>query len=224
MTPICTVLLVEGRKPAAECLSPVLNDQGYSVVTARTRREALALVRKKSPAVIVLDKPSLRFDVRRFCDALREIAPEAPVLMLLPEGEKIGRSTGPYVYLRYPFSARKLANHVSRLLPIPDDDVLQLGDIILNRKQRSVICNGRETHLTPKQVRLLEVFMNHPGEILSRALLMKQVWDTDYLGDLRTLEVHIHWVRKAIEEDPSSPVYLRTVRRKGYRFELPQKK
>jgi len=63
--------------------------------------------------------------------------------------------------------------------------------------------------------------MRHPGETLTRPFLMKQVWDTDYIGDTRTLDVHIHWVRHAIEEDPKSPVYLRTVRRVGYRFESP---
>ena len=64
--------------------------------------------------------------------------------------------------------------------------------------------------------------MRYPGEVLTRALLMKQVWDTDYLGDTGTLDVHIHWVRKAIEQDPRKPKLLRTVRRFGYRFELPE--
>lgn len=219
-----TILLVEGRKPATERLSPILNDQGYTVVTASTRREALTAAQETSSAVIVVDSPSLRFDNQRFCDALRDIVPETPVLLLLAEGEEIDRSVGAQGYLRHPFSAKKLLNRIARLLPIPDDEVLRVGDVTLNIKQRCVVCGKRETHLTPKQVQLLEVFMRHPGEILSRALLMKQVWNTDYLGDLRTLEVHIHWVRKAIEEDPTSPVRLQTIRRIGYRFEPPGKK
>jgi DNA-binding response OmpR family regulator len=218
-----TILLVEGRKPAAERLSPILNDQGYDVITAHTRREALSTA-QAVPAAIVLDSPSLRFDNQRFCDALRDAAPEIPVLMLLPEGEEIDRSVGARGYLRYPFSAKKLLNRITRLLPVPDDEVLRAGDVTLNLKQRCVVCGERETHLTPKQTHLLEILMRHPGEILSRALLMKQVWDTDYLGDLRTLEVHIHWVRKAIENDPTSPVRLRTIRRIGYRFEVSKKK
>ncbi len=223
MAPVHTILLTEGRKPATERLSPILDDPGYSIVTAHTRRQALALAQKMSPAVIVLDSPSLRFDIRRFCEALRDTVPEIPVLILLPEGAEIDRSVGARGYLRYPFSAKTLLNRIARLLPIPDDEVLRVGDVTLNRKQCSVICGGRETHLTPKQAHLLEVFMHHPGEILSRAFLMKQVWDTDYLGDLRTLEVHVHWVRKAIEDNPTSPVRLRTIRRIGYRFEVPEK-
>lgn len=223
MTPVHTILLVEGRKPAGDCLTPALSGQGYNVVTARTRRDALAKVQEARPAVVVLDSRSLRFSCSRFCKALRDAGLEISVLVLLPQGEKIDRSVGARAYLRYPFSAKKLVNRVSRLLPASDDDVLQVGDVILNVKQRCVIQGDRESHLTPKQARLLEVFMRHPGEILTRAFLMKQVWDTDYLGDTRTLDVHVHWVRKAVEEDPRSPFYLRTIRQVGYRFEVPEK-
>lgn len=224
MTPVPTILLVEGRKPASKYLTPVLGDQGYNVVTARTRREALKKAKTKPPAILVLDSPSLRFDMRRFCEALRDADLEVPVLLLLPDGAKIDRSIGARAHLRYPFSAKKLVNRVARMLPVPDDEVLQVGNVSFNLKQRCVVAGKRETHLTPKQARLLEVFMRHPGEILTRAYLMRQVWDTDYLGDMRTLEVHVHWVRKAIEENPKAPVHLRTIRRVGYRFEVEGKK
>jgi DNA-binding response OmpR family regulator len=221
---IPTVLLVEGRKPTTEHLAPVLNDQGYDVITTSTRRDALATAQEKLPVVIVLDAPSLRFDSRRFCKALQDINVEVPVLMLLPEGAKIDRSDGARAHLRHPFSAKKLANRITRLLPVPDDKVLQVGDIVLNLKQRCVVCGKRESNLTPKQAALLEIFMRHPGEVLTRGFLMKQVWNTDYVGDTRTLEVHIHWLRKAIEEDAGSPALLRTVRRVGYRFNTSEKK
>jgi DNA-binding response OmpR family regulator len=223
VTPVYTILVVEGRKPAAKYLAPILNDQGYDVVTARTRREALAKMQDTNPALIVLDSPSLRFSCRRFCDTLRDDNLDIPVLLLLAEGKKIDRSVGARAHLRYPFSVKKLINRIARLLPAPDDEMLRVGGVDLNIKQRCVVCGGRESNLTPKQARLLEVFMRHPGEVLSRAFLMKQVWDTDYLGDTRTLDVHVHWVRKAIEADPRSPTYLRTVRRVGYRFEVPEK-
>jgi DNA-binding response OmpR family regulator len=224
LTPTPTILLVEGRKPKKEHLAPILNDEGYHVVTASTRRGTLAKVRETSPAVVVLDTPSLRFDSARLCKTLQDIGFEAPVLMLLPEGAKIDRSDGARAHLRHPFTTKKLTNRIGRLLPVPDDKVLQVGDIALNLKQRCVVCGKRESNLTPKQTALLEVFMRHPGEVLTRGLLMKQVWNTDYVGDTRTLEVHIHWLRKAIEDDAGSPVYLRTVRRVGYRFDAPEKK
>ncbi|MDY7078978.1 MAG: response regulator transcription factor [Chloroflexota bacterium] len=224
MTLFNTILLVEDRKPTIDRLAPVLNGQGgYNVIAAHTRRDALVRVQEAHPAVIVLDSTSLRFSCRRFCDTLRDANIEVPVLMLLSEGEKIDRSVGARAHLRYPFSIKKLVNRIARLIPAPDDDLLQVGDVALNIKQRCVVRGDRESHLTPKQACLLEIFLRHPGEILTRSYLMKQVWDTDYMGDTRTLDVHIHWVRKAIEEDHKSPVYLRTIRRVGYRFEVSEK-
>jgi len=219
-----TILVVEGRKRLAERLAPILNDEGYNVITAHTRRDALARVQEMDLAVIVLDSPSLRFSSRRFCRTLRDSACEIPVLMLLPKEERIDRSMGARAYLRYPISAKRLVNRVARLLPaLEEDEVLRVGDVVLNIKQRCVIRGEHESHLTPKQARLLEVLMRHAGQVLPRAFLMKQVWDTDYMGDTRTLDVHIHWVRKAIEQDPKSPVYLRTTRGKGYCFQVPEK-
>lgn len=216
-----TVLLVEGRKPTAEYLAPVFIEQGYNVIVASTRRDALARVSEATPEAIVLDSPSLRFSPRRFCDALREADILVPVLMLVPGGEKIDRSVGARAYMRYPFSHKRLLNRVSRLLPTSEDEVLRAGDIKFNTKQRCVVVRGHESPLTPKQALLLEIFLRNQGEVLSRVYLMKQVWDTDYMGDTRTLDVHIHWVRKAIEEDPKSPIYLRTIRRVGYCFDVP---
>ena len=219
-----TILLLEGRKSATRYLAPLLDGLEHDVVAARTRREALVKVQEVRPQVIVMDSPSLRFSCRRFCTALRDGNLDIPILMLLPEGAKIDRSVGARAHLRYPFSARKLSNRVVRLLPAPGDDLLRVGDVILHTEQRCVIHRGRESHLTPKQARLLEIFMRHPGEILTRVFLMKQVWNTDYMGDTRTLDVHIHWVRKAIEDDYKSPVYLRTIRQVGYRFKAPDTK
>ena len=216
------VLLMEGRKPTLGFLAPLLTNQGHNVVIARTRREALAKVQETHPAVIVLDFPSVRFSSRRFCSTLREANLDIPILMLIPPGAKIDRSIGARAHLRYPFSAKKLSNRVTRLLPTPDDDIIRVGEVALNIKQRTVVRGDRESSLTPRQAGLLEIFLRHPGEILTRAYLMKQIWDTEYLGDTRTLDVHIHWVRKAIENDYKSPVYLRTIRRVGYRFQAPK--
>jgi DNA-binding response OmpR family regulator len=214
-----TILLVEGRKAASERLAPILNED-YETVTARTRKEALAKIDDVQPAVIILDAPSLRFSRRRFCETLQEADIDTPVL-LLHEGQA-DHNIGARAYLQHPFSAQKLINRVSWLLPDPESRVLRAGDLVFNVKRRSVTCKERETHLTPKQAHLLEVLMRHSGEVLTREFLMKQVWETDYTDDTRTLDVHIHWVRQAIEENTSSPTYLHTVRRVGYRFDIPQ--
>ncbi len=220
MTPSPTVLLVEGRKPAGERLAPIL-EMEYDVSTARTRREALSRVTQMDPSVIILDAPSLRFSRRRFCSTLEEQDLDNPVLLLHEDGSAPDQVNA-RAYLRYPFSAQKLLNRISWLLPAPDGEILRRGELILNLKRRSIIKGDRERHLTPKQASLLELFMRHPDEVLSREFLMKRVWETDFIDDTRTLDVHIHWVRDAIEEDTGSPEYLHTVRGVGYRFSVPR--
>jgi DNA-binding response OmpR family regulator len=123
--------------------------------------------------------------------------------------------------LRMPFTARKVTNRVRKLLDSRHGDMLQRGDLSLNLGTRCVY-KGRIFHrLTPRQSKLLEVFMRHPNQTLTRRFLMENVWDTDYMGDTRTLDVHVRWIRERIEDDPSEPKYLRTVRGIGYRFGIP---
>ncbi len=90
----------------------------------------------------------------------------------------------------------------------------------MNRARRLLVVDGQETELTPKQALLIEMFFTNPGVTLDRRTLMEKVWQTDYLGDTRTLDVHVRWVRQMLEDDPSKPQYLQTVRGVGYRLEV----
>jgi DNA-binding response OmpR family regulator len=219
VAPANTIVLVEGRKPTAERLAPILEKAGYRVVKAATRKTTMARVLTSRPIGVLIDMPSLRFKGVRLCDALREVYPGIPIQVLLPEGGGESEATHADAFLCYPFSDRRLTQRMAGML----SNMLQVGDVVYNAEMRCVVYGSGKKRLTPKQGRLLEVLMRHPGQVLTRAFLMKQVWDTDYLGDTRTLDVHIRWVRKAIEEAPGSPIYLRTVRGVGYRFGLPDK-
>jgi two-component system phosphate regulon response regulator PhoB len=95
---------------------------------------------------------------------------------------------------------------------------VRLPDLIVDRHQRQVLCQGRAHSLTPKEFRLLSLLINHSDQILSRKTIMQEVWETDYLGDTRTLDVHIRWIREKIEKNPSRPQRLITIRGVGYRF------
>jgi len=215
------ILLVEGRRTGRRSWASVLLEKGYRVTKVHTRREAFSAVARDVPDLLILDGRFLRFDAYRFSRALRAEGHRMPVLLIVSKDVQIERGSGVNIHLREPFTARKLVNRIRRLLPAASDNVLQMGDLILDIQQRTV-ARGQSNHrLTPKQARLLEVFMRHAGEVLTRRFLMKQVWNTDFVGDTRTLEVHIHWLRKAIEDDPSHPVYLTTIRRVGYRFAVP---
>jgi len=101
---------------------------------------------------------------------------------------------------------------------------LRGGDLTLDLDQRAVVKQGVSKHLTFKESALLEILMRNNGEVLARKRLMKEVWDTDYLGDTRTLDVHVCMLRRKIEDNPGKPQYIRTVRGVGYRFEAPKRK
>ncbi len=215
------ILLVEGRKTGRRSWEPVLLENGYTVTKVCTRRDALRELTEAVPDLLVVDSRFLRFDAYRFCRAARAEGFDRPLLLILREGEKAERGAGVNVHLREPFTARKLLNRLNRLLPAPSQAVLQVGDIVLDVEQRIVMRGSHNHRLTPKQARLLEVLMRHPGEVLTRRFLMKRVWETDFVDDTRTLEVHIHWLRQVIEDDPSHPAYITTVRKVGYRFAVP---
>jgi len=175
------------------------------------------------PDLIILDATSPRLDGGRTCQALRQKVGEVPIILISKEGNDSGQAEADF-HLIAPFTFRKLANRAKRAVQSGEQsgETLQVGGLVLHFGWRSVT-RGREKHqLTPKEHRLLEVFMRNPGKVLSRKFLMKNVWDTDFLGDTRTLDVHVRWIREKIEENPSSPVYLRTVRGVGYRFEVPE--
>ena len=126
------------------------------------------------------------------------------------------------ISLNHPFTIRKLLNRINQLLPSVDSLIFQVGPLTLNVDKRSLLKNHRERRLTPKQAHLLEVLMRHPGQVVPRSELMQRVWETDFLDDTRTLDVHIRWVREAVEDNPSKPRYITTVRGKGYQFAIPE--
>jgi DNA-binding response OmpR family regulator len=139
----------------------------------------------------------------------------------LREGDTAERGGGVNTRLREPIATPRLVGGVVRSVPAPGTELLRLGDISLNVQLQTVSLGGVDSRLTAMQTRLLETFMRYPGQVLSRRFLMKEVWDTDFVGDTRTLEVHIYWLRQAIEEKPSHPVRLVTVRGVGYCLDVP---
>ncbi len=152
---------------------------------------------------------------------IRKAAESVPIMWILDEGTQVSEDGIADLWLERPFTSRKLLNRVRKLLPEPKSTTLCAGDLVFDVENRQVIKGDRTVRVTPKQAKLLELFMHHPNEVLSRRYLMKHVWNTDYLGDTRTLDVHIRWVREAIEDEPSAPNYVHTVRGVGYRFVLP---
>lgn len=215
------ILLIEGQGGAPQSFAPALRSKDYEVTIARTGSRARHLLTRFRPDVIVMDTSYSRSNGTRICKTMRTAAPRVPLIYIGPANCPRPAALRADIFLAQPFTVRKLINRIKRLLPSAEGPVLESGPLALNTEKRSLSRNHRDHRLTPKQAQLLEVLMRHPGQVLSRRVLMKTVWQTDFMDDTRTLDVHIRWVREAIEEDPSKPRYLVTIRGKGYRFAIP---
>jgi DNA-binding response OmpR family regulator len=215
------ILLIESGRTSAPSLAPVLEKKGYRVSIHHKVDGALRSAQKNEPDLIVLDAASMHASGRRMCRSLRSGLNGVPILLVAPKDTRAETVQGANVVLAHPFTPRKLINRVSRLLPGDSRYVMEVGPLRLNLAQRTVRCLGRESRLTPKEVRLLEVFLQNPGKLVTRVNLIRQVWHTDYTGDTRTLDVHMSWLRRAIEPDPGNPRFLKTIRGVGYRLDLP---
>jgi DNA-binding response OmpR family regulator len=221
------ILLVQGG--LGDSVGPLLERHGYRVVWVQTAKQALERVTSEKPALVIIDVPSLIANAEKLCQEVKRIR-DIPVLMLGEQGAGVnGKAARAYAgcadeFVPRPLRARRLLLRIAKLLPEGLATELRCGDLVFRPADGILRKRDKEVYLNPKLSRLLQLFMQHPGEVLTRRVLMQQVWDTDYIGDTRTLDVHIRWLRLAIEDDPTMPVYLRTVRGQGYCFQNPKKK
>lgn len=212
------VLLIERNSKICPSLAPALQRRGYQVIRADRVDAALQHVNGRRPDIVVLHAASLRTSGARMAARLRRRLNGTPLILIPAQGRRPNGDCADAV-LEPPFTPRKLLNRIQRLLPPAPGDELRAGPIRLDVARRVVRCHGRCTRLTPKLTALLQLLILRRGKVVSRAELMRHVWRTEYLGDLRTVDVHVSWLRRAIEEDPRSPRHLVTVRGEGYRLE-----
>jgi DNA-binding response OmpR family regulator len=213
-------ILLVGRTPSAGASVANALNKHYPVMTASSGKLAIKLAQENPIRIVVLDAISMRTPGDRICEELRTALPTVALVHLHP-GPKADIQSHADVVLAHPVTTRRLLNSIESLLQAKSDDLLVCGPFTINRTRRLLIANGQETQLTPKQLLLIETFFTNPCLTLDRRTLMEKVWQTDYIGDTRTLDVHIRWVREMIEADPSHPQYLKTVRGVGYRLDLP---
>ncbi|MGB0562061.1 MAG: response regulator transcription factor [Spirulinaceae cyanobacterium] len=228
------VLVVEDEALIREMICLALQEQGHDVVVAvdgRTAFECLDAANKpggKTFDLIVLDIMLPHLNGLDLCRLLRHNGNTIPILILSAKASETDRVLGLEVgaddYLTKPFSMRELIARCRALLrrqnfiaALPNS-VLQVGDVVLFVDECRVTVRGEDVSLSPKEFRLLELFMNSPRRVWSREQLIEQVWGLDFIGDTKTVDVHIRWLREKLEADPSKPDYLITVRGFGYRF------
>jgi len=179
------------------------------------QKSALGIARLDPPqlAIIELDAQGGRLP---FCEALRYRLPSLRVVAV--GGTRPGPGSPCDQYLAVPLVAQEVETVLMAVLDGKTHDRLQRGPVRLNVDTRSVVTPKGQYHMTPKTTLLLQFLMQHHDEVLSRSQIMQSVWETTYLEDTRTLDVHIRWLREKLETHPSSPEHLITVRGFGYRF------
>jgi DNA-binding response OmpR family regulator len=232
------ILVVDDELSLQETLAYNLKRQGYEVETASDGNLALEIARKLHPDLIVLDVMLPGIDGFEVCRILRqEMA--TPVLMLTARDDEIDRVVGLEVgaddYMVKPFSMRELMARVKAMLRrvrLIREEIIQqtnpteqLGQILnfdnlsIDINRREVILNEKVLGFKPKEYELLTFLAQHRGQVLSREFILERVWGWDYIGDSRTVDVHVRWLREKIEPDPAEPHRIITVRGAGYRFE-----
>ncbi len=217
------ILLVEGKGALADSLVHFLTKKWHNIDVVHTGNDALAAGHLRPPNVIIFDASTMRSSGVRICRRLRKSLPKAALIHVRSSGDAEDLNVKADVYLKRPFTARKLTNRVLLLLPPEDaeNQIIRLGDFTLYTGKGAINIEGRgEFPLTPKLTALLELFMRNPQEIISRRELMEKVWETSYVGDTRTLDVHIRWTREIIEENAKKPQLLTTVRGVGYMLQI----
>lgn len=232
------VLVVEDEALIRETVALALSDEGYEVLTVedgRTAMEWTCQIHQRKDAdtdpidLIILDLMLPSVNGLDLCRLIRHEGNSVPILMLSAKGSETDRVVGLEVgaddYLTKPFGMRELIARCRALLrrhrnaqPQSQVQVLTFQDIMLYPQECRVTVRGEEVSLSPKEFRILELFMTNPRRVWSREQLIERVWGPDFMGDSKTVDVHIRWLREKLELNPSHPEYLMTVRGFGYRF------
>ena len=232
-----SVLVVEDELSLQETLVYNLKKEGYVVESVGDGRSALDSARRLKPDLIVLDIMLPELDGFEVARILRKEMTTA-ILMLTARDDEIDRVVGLEVgaddYLTKPFSMRELLARVkaqlrrTRLLreemgrnstSAPKHQTLRFDDLVINLTRREVTINLEPLPLKPKEYELLLFLAEHKGQMLTREFILERVWGWDFIGDSRTVDVHIRWLRQKIEQDSGNPTRIITVRGGGYRFE-----
>jgi len=218
------ILLIESKRTEHASFVTGLIKKGFQVETAANGSAALARLVEERPHLVLVDAASMRTSGRRICQSIRQQVPGLPITLVLGAKMSEQNKFEADVILVQPFTLQKLLNRIRPLLPVEPRDVLTAGPLQLDVEQRMARLDNRQARLTPRLVILLRTLMERPGEVIERKQLFSQVWDTNYTEDTRTLDVHMSWLREALEEDPRHPLYIKTVRGVGYRLDLGDKR
>jgi len=227
-----TILVVEDEPTLRETLADALEADGFRVVTAADGREALTQFRAERPDLILLDimLPELSgIEVTRIIRAESGV----PIVMLTAKDSEldkvVGLELGADDYVTKPFSLRELTARIRALFRRSEaaatagtaPTIVDLGQVQADLAGHRLLRDGQALPVKPKAFELLAFLIRNPGQVFTRDQLLEKVWGYDYAGETRTVDVHVHWLRSQIEDDPGQPAFIHTVRGVGYVFRRP---
>ena len=227
-----TVLIVDDEKSIVDILKFNLEKSEYKTICAYDGKEALKLAREMNPDLILLDVMLPYMDGFEVCKALRSEGSAIPIIMITAREQEtdkvLGLELGADDYITKPFSVRELLARVKanmRRLPVQESapieksgNVIEFKDIIIDFDRHTVFKGGSALELTQREYELIKFLASNPGRVISRKELMSEVWQYDYYGDLREVDVAVRRLREKLEDNPAEPVYVMTKRGVGYYF------
>jgi two-component system, OmpR family, response regulator RegX3 len=233
-TPDATVLVVEDEDSFVEALTVGLKREGFRVTVARDGAEALDVFDAVRPDLVLLDVMLPKVSGIDVCRELRRRS-SVPIIMVTAKGSEIdtvvGLEVGADDYVTKPYRLRELVARMRAVLRrragdatehTLSGDALEVGDVALDPERHEVVIRGEAVSLPLKEFELLEILLANAGRVLPRDTLIDRVWGTDYVGDTKTLDVHVKRLRAKVEPDPSSPTRIVTIRGLGYKYEVPR--
>lgn len=226
------VLVVEDEPSIVTLLTYNLEQAGFQVLTAEDGHKGLQLALEEQPDFIILDIMLPGMDGIEICKTLRQEKVKTPILMLTARDDELdkvlGLELGADDYMTKPFSPRELVARIKAIMrrtnvenETDDESMIVIGDLTINESQHIVQLKGKTLEFTPKEFELLLFLAKHQGKVLSRDQLLNGVWDFEYDGDTRIVDVHVSHLREKIEDNPKKPQYIKTIRGFGYKMEGP---
>lgn len=226
------VLVIEDEENLLEALKYNLERDGYTALTASDGERGLSLAREHRPDLVILDIMLPQLDGLEVCRILRRES-NMPIIMMTAKGEVVDRVVGLELgaddYITKPFSMRELMARLQAVLrrtraqghdgPPQSNEVLTSGDLVVDLASHRVTLADRELEMKPREFDLLALLVANKGRAFTRDQILERLWGQDYIGDTRTVDVHIRWIRQKLESVPGSPNRIVTIRGVGYRFQ-----
>lgn len=232
-----TVLLVEDEESFIEAVRLGLSREGFAVEVARDGHEALEMFERCSPDIVLLDVMLPKMSGIDVCRRLRQTS-DVPIIMVTAKSSEIdtvvGLEVGADDYVTKPYRIRELVARMRAALrrsprdstgeiALPSTETIVVGDVSLDPEEHVVTIAGEIVPMPLKEFDVLRLLLTNAGRVLTREMLIDRVWGSDYVGDTKTLDVHIKRLRSKLEDDPSTPTRIITIRGLGYKFERPKR-